>query len=754
VEWLDRLTLSQIQSTLGTALARNNKAFYSGLEMNQGVSSSHGQAYEELDLQSFCCLVVELPQYPYPILYEERAYSNATNLHQPPTNPESIAQGIYLDYDDAKPLEFAIGSNRPFNVNSLIVIADWDVDMDNLSEDMHRRMNHNTLRGNFDVHIKPNLKEKEMIDTILQAPANHSMAYEDMDLLYRFRHSLTDNKKALTKFLMAIDWTSESEIAELPFLLSKWKEKGPIDVADALKLLGREKCYQHPPVREYAVEVLQTASDEDLLKYLLQLVQALRYEPSVIMRKPTSAQPAEQQSTGSVQSRTVSPLARFLISRGCRSTIVANYLYWYLKVETEDETAGSMFTEVFESFMLELSSSGDAGKRAAKQLEAQDDYIAKVCQCQRDARDLGRKKNDKELALRKLLAERELQTVPTKGVKSVPLPLVPEKQISGLNPNTAAMFASAVYPCVIEFYIDNSGSEDTVAAEATAAVTSSTNSTAASISTAIATPLVSKPLTHKIMFKSGDDLRQDQLIMQMISLMDALLKRVNLDLRLLTYGILAVSHNDGIMEFVSNSMPISAILKNHSTLANYLRIHNPDDSGPYGISSIAMETFVRSCAGYAVITYILGIGDRHLDNLMMTKSGQFFHIDFGFIFGQDPKPLPPPFRLTRSMVDCMGGEDSEHYSKFKSFCYQAYNWLRKSANLILNLLSLMGDAGINDISKRSELSKVLTKVEERFRLDLTDEEAEHYFLSLINESLNSIAPKVMEIAHKIAVSMR
>jgi len=41
----------------------------------------------------------------------------------------------------------------------------------------------------------------------------------------------------------------------------------------------------------------------------------------------------------------------------------------------------------------------------------------------------------------------------------------------------------------------------------------------------------------------GDDLRQDQLIMQMISLMDGLLKKVNLDLKLVTYGILALSKN-------------------------------------------------------------------------------------------------------------------------------------------------------------------------------------------------------------------
>ncbi len=35
-----------------------------------------------------------------------------------------------------------------------------------------------------------------------------------------------------------------------------------------------------------------------------------------------------------------------------------------------------------------------------------------------------------------------------------------------------------------------------------------------------------------------------------------------------------------------------------------------------------------------------------------------------------------------------------------------------------------------------------------------DEQAEQYFLGLINESLHSIAPKIMEVAHKIAVAMR
>ena len=399
------------------------------------------------------------------------------------------------------------------------------------------------------------------------------------------------------KFLYTVNWDDETEVAEIPTLLALWTKKAPIDVADALKLLSKDKVFEHPMVREYAVSILRSASDDELLTFLLQLVQALRYEPSpTISAQPVAAptpavvpivdfamensiigvnhlnintntattatatvNPSENNTSilsDSIVSNSnsvlhgpsvarsagsLSPLANFLIDRACNSPIVANYFYWYLKVETEDEAAGMLFQTVFDNYVVQLSTSGQEGKMIFKRLCALDDYIAKISGCQRDAREQRGRKEAKEQALIKLLEERQLHTIP-RGVDWVPMPLDPSIQLMGLIPSTASMFASAVYPCVIEFVDYTEHAASLTATTPTTTTQTTGNTTKNPSSTAAA-----KPKTHKIMFKSGDDLRQDQLIMQMIALMDRLLKKVNLDLKLLTYGILAVGQKDGMI---------------------------------------------------------------------------------------------------------------------------------------------------------------------------------------------------------------
>lgn len=108
------------------------------------------------------------------------------------------------------------------------------------------------------------------------------------------------------------------------------------------------------------------------------------------------------------------------------------------------------------------------------------------------------------------------------------------------------------------------------------------------------------------------------------------------------------------------------------------------------------------------------------------------------------------------MVDGMGGVDSSEYRQFCSLACQAYNALRKSAGLVLNLIHLMSDAEIEDLSNNpaGDAEAVINKFEERFRLDLTDEQAEVFFTGLINDCLAAIAPRVMDVFHSFAVSRR
>ena len=84
-------------------------------------------------------------------------------------------------------------------------------------------------------------------------------------------------------------------------------------------------------------------------------------------------------------------------------------------------------------------------------------------------------------------------------------------------------------------------------------------------------------------------------------------------------------------------------------IRRYLQQHRPSTSSPSGIEPECLENFVKSCAGYCVAMYIMGVGDRHLDNLMLCTNGVLFHIDFGFILGRDPKSGPPEDRTLTSM---------------------------------------------------------------------------------------------------------
>ena len=166
--------------------------------------------------------------------------------------------------------------------------------------------------------------------------------------------------------------------------------------------------------------------------------------------------------------------------------------------------------------------------------------------------------------------------------------------------------------------------------------------------------------------------------MNLIKLTDMLLQQEEgLDLQITTYNILPTSDRSGFIEIVPDSETIYSVNLNQKfSILNYILEHNPNKS----VDEVR-TTFTQSCVAYCLFSYLLGIGDRHMENIMLKNTGEIFHIDFGFILGSDPKPLAPEIRITNEMIDAMGGYESKHYVMFKELCGRAFLCLRRHIEL-------------------------------------------------------------------------
>lgn len=92
-----------------------------------------------------------------------------------------------------------------------------------------------------------------------------------------------------------------------------------------------------------------------------------------------------------------------------------------------------------------------------------------------------------------------------------------------------------------------------------------------------------------------------------------------------------------------------------------------------------------------MIGYILGIGDRHVHNILIDNTtAEIVHIDLGIAFEQGkylPTPEMVPFRLTRDVVDGMGLSGVE--GVFRSGCVKTMEVLRNNQDTILTLLEVL-----------------------------------------------------------------
>eukprot|EP01094_Clydonella_sp_ATCC50884_P004599 TRINITY_DN13641_c1_g1_i1.p1 TRINITY_DN13641_c1_g1~~TRINITY_DN13641_c1_g1_i1.p1 ORF type:complete len:543 (-),score=203.77 TRINITY_DN13641_c1_g1_i1:409-1857(-) len=437
-------------------------------------------------------------------------------------------------------------------------------------------------------------------------------------------------------------------------------------------------------VRRFAVCRLALLPDHDLAQYLMQLVTALKHEPYHD-----------------------SALARFLVFRALRNrSLLGQHLFWLLHAEREDEAAGERYALINEAY---LSHCGDHRLALIPQL----DFVQKTEMVLARVSEHSGKKQ-RSAALKHEL--NRLVSLP----RQLSMPYDATLASSDLLHHKCKMMDSAQAPLWLTF--DNADRD--------------------------------AGMPFSVIFKKGDDLRQDALTNQMFSIMAKIWGEEGIDIHMSPYSCLPTGRDSGLIEVVPDAHTTASIQKKagggvrgafmQAALRNWIAKHNPSDTQ----MERAVDNFIRSCAGYCVATHVLGIGDRHNDNVMITKSGHLFHIDFGHFLGNWERFAGisrdrAPFVFTPEMCFVMGGKSSEGFEQFCELSCLAYNSLRRNADIFISLFSLMVSAGTAELNKYEDIAFIT----QALSLELSDEAAAAHFRKLIHKALNTTYTRVNNAIH-------
>ncbi|OAG31439.1 ataxia telangiectasia mutated family protein [Nematocida displodere] len=218
---------------------------------------------------------------------------------------------------------------------------------------------------------------------------------------------------------------------------------------------------------------------------------------------------------------------------------------------------------------------------------------------------------------------------------------------------------------------------------------------------------------HEIL-KKNDELKQDILSTQVFHYMNATLQSSQscayLKEKIRTYKIVALEVFFGVMEFVKDAEPLGAVanalhktffpeelptkacreeMSTHATasldkktaaLASLFEKHSPalkhlfTGYGPFEYFK-KRRTFTVSFAISAISTYVLGLGDRHTQNILIDSSTcELVNIDLNLIFDQArllSVPEKVPFRLTRNIQQCLLTRDALSFERAMEAFFQA-----------------------------------------------------------------------------------
>ncbi|ETW03108.1 hypothetical protein H310_05534 [Aphanomyces invadans] len=512
---------------------------------------------------------------------------------------------------------------------------------------------------------------------------------EHKEYLWTSRHTLTAIPAALMPFLLSVDWANRVHVTEAYTYMYRWSAPTYLQ---ALQLLSRK--FPDPFVRAYAVRCLDSLPDYRLRLYLLQLVQALKYEP-----------------------HHDSALMRFLFVRAVKSPSEVGYaLFWLLQAELHLPNVHERFQLLSTQYLCHCSTYRLELYQSAYMMRLLEGIATQVKQQQSKAAC--------DATLRQQLGA---ATVP----ECFQLPLHPNVFYTSFVPDQCRVMDSAKKPLFLCL-------------------------------TPMKQQAPSSSMLHSTIFKCGDDLRQDQLTLQLLRVMDDLWKSAALDLKVLPYACVSTGHNIGFIQVVHQASTLASICweRHRHQKSRRMRKAAAVKTAMWGKNVLAewlaekttdsnedvTAMFVLSCAGYCVATYVLGIGDRHNDNLMLTESGRFLHIDFGHFLGHFKTCLGykrerAPFVLTPAMVHAMG----DQFDMFRAKCVLAFAVLRANASLLITLLELALSSGIPELTPDT-----IPWLSTSLMLDLTDDEATAKLEALIDQALCTVTTRINHATHILA----
>ncbi|GAA6030288.1 hypothetical protein JCM8097_009030 [Rhodosporidiobolus ruineniae] len=257
--------------------------------------------------------------------------------------------------------------------------------------------------------------------------------------------------------------------------------------------------------------------------------------------------------------------------------------------------------------------------------------------------------------------------------------------------------------------------------------------------------------------KTGADLRQEQLAVQLISEFGRIWKEEDCPGWVCYFRILVTSENSGLVETITDAVSVHSIKKDayarraedgtqvftSFTLYDYF-------TNTYGEPHTArfrkaQDAFIQSLAAYSVISYLLQLKDRHNGNILVDREGHLIHIDFGFMLSNSPGSLGfemAPFKLPQDYIGILGGFDSPKFAEFRALFKRCFRDARKHAERIITLVELMQKDSNLDCFGNGDLTS--QQLRERFVLSLTQSACDDYADKLILNSAGSAFTKLYD----------